>query len=242
MILLFTDFGGDDLYVGQVKAVLALHAPQAPVVDLLHAAPAFDVSSSAHLLAALCERFAPGDVCLAVVDPGVGGVRDAVVLMADGRWFVAPDNGLLAVVAARAKQTQVWRVTWRPPTLSHSFHGRDLFAPLAAWIAAGHFPADKLAPAARLNERVDGHDLPCVIYIDHYGNGFTGLRAAGVDHASALLVAGRSVSYARTFSAAARGEAFWYENSVGLVEIAVAQGNAAQVLGLSVGDALTLRK
>lgn len=106
MIVLFTDFGADDLYVGQVKAVLAHTAPGVPAIDLLHAAPNFDIESSAHLLAALYPKFSPGSVFFAVVDPGVGGARDAVVMVADGYWFVGPDNGLLSIIAARAQATR----------------------------------------------------------------------------------------------------------------------------------------
>ncbi|MGE5027496.1 MAG: S-adenosyl-l-methionine hydroxide adenosyltransferase family protein [Betaproteobacteria bacterium] len=102
MILLFTDFGSADLYTGQVKAVLAQRAPGVPVIDLLNDAPDFNVRASAHLLAALAPQFPPGSVFLAVVDPGVGSARGAVVVEADGRWFVGPDNGLMSVVAARA--------------------------------------------------------------------------------------------------------------------------------------------
>src|SRR5215475_5546247 len=145
MIVLFTDFGTDDIYVAQVKAALMQHAdPGTPILDLLHAAPNFDARAGAHLLAALQASFPVGSVFLAVIDPGVGGARDAVVLEADGKAYVGPDNGLLSVVAARAAKARTWRITWRPPATSASFHGRDLFAPIAAWIAAGHLAKDKI--------------------------------------------------------------------------------------------------
>src|SRR5215510_10038563 len=102
MIFLFTDFGSADIYVGQVKAVLAERAPRVPVIDLLHDAPPFNIRAGAHLLAALSTRIPRGSVTMAVVDPGVGGRREAVAVLADGRWFVGPDNGLLSVLAARA--------------------------------------------------------------------------------------------------------------------------------------------
>ena len=100
MILLFTDFGADDIYVAQVKAVLA-QQPGTPILDLLHRVPNFNARAGAHLLAALQERFPAGSVFLAVIDPGVGSERDAVVVEADDKWYVGPDNGLLSVVAAR---------------------------------------------------------------------------------------------------------------------------------------------
>ena len=134
MILLFTDFGSADLYVGQVKAVLEQHAPAVRVIDLLHDAPAYDIHAAAHLLAALAD-YQPSDcVVMAVVDPGVGSSRQALAMEADGRWYVGPDNGLLSVVAARAKTCRFWRITWTPPRLSKSFHGRGLFAPVTAML------------------------------------------------------------------------------------------------------------
>ena len=146
MIVLFTDFGVRDPYVGQVKARLAEHAPGQPIIDLLHEVPDFNPHAGAHLLAAFAAGFPPGSVFLAVVDPGVGTPRDAVVAMAGGRWFVGPDNGLLSVVSARHPDTRLWRITWQPKGLSATFHGRDLFAQIAAEIARGEFPADKLSP------------------------------------------------------------------------------------------------
>lgn len=242
MIVLFTDFGADDLYVGQVKAVLAQVASNIPVIDLLHSAPNFDIKSSAHLLAALYPKFSPGSVFLAVVDPGVGGPREAVVMVADGYWFVGPDNGILSVIAARAQATQLWRITWQPQHLSSSFHGRDLFAPIVGWIAAGQFPVDKLVETNALQVQLNAMDSQGVIYIDHYGNCMTGMRAAGLGSDVLLQVAGKELCRKKSFYEAMSGEAFWYENSVGLVEIAVNQGSAAQALGLQIGSAIARRK
>ena len=148
MIFLFTDFGSADLYVGQVKAVLAAQAPRAPVIDLLNDAPPFNIRAGAHLLAALAARIPRGSVTLAVVDPGVGGAREAVAVRADGRWFVGPDNGLISVAAARAGTAQVYAIGWRPRRLSASFHGRDLFAPVAAMLARGRRKDGKAREAA----------------------------------------------------------------------------------------------
>ena len=236
MIFLLTDFGAAGLYAGQVKAVLAGHAPGVPVVDLMHDVPAFDVKAGAHLLAALAAQISAGSVTLAVVDPGVGGAREAVAVEADGRWFVGPDNGLLSVLAARAEASRCWRITWRPAELSASFHGRDLFAPMAAAIARGEFPAGKAVTVAGLNVSLGGTDLGEIIYIDRYGNAFTGVRAQGLPRDTRVVAAGRSLDYARVFSAREAGEVFWYENSLGLVEIAGNGCSAAQKLGLAVGQ------
>jgi S-adenosylmethionine hydrolase len=236
-IFLFTDFGSADLYVGQVKAVLHRYAPEARVVDLLHEAPAFNVKASAHLLAALAGQIPEGSVTMAVVDPGVGGKRKPVAVLADGRWFVGPDNGLISVVAARATRAEAYVIGWKPRKLSASFHGRDLFAPVAAMLAQG----DRKAPSLKktsLAVRLGEQDLAEIIYIDHYGNAMTGLRAGGLKRATMLAVGRRRVERARVFSEVPAGKVFWYENSLGLAEIAAGSGNAAARLDIAVGTAV----
>jgi S-adenosylmethionine hydrolase len=237
MIFLFTDFGAADLYVGQVKAVLAERAPGVPVIDLLHEAPAFNVKASAHLLAALAARVPRGGVVLAVVDPGVGGPRAPVAVVADGRWFVGPDNGLLSVVVARAKKRGTFAIGWRPAQLCDSFHGRDLFAPVAAMLARGDRRTPKLEKTA-LSVDFGAQDLGEVIYVDHFGNLVTGLRAQSVPRDRELLINGRAVRYARVFCEVAPGEVFWYENSLGLVELAANCASAEQELGFKPGNRL----
>jgi S-adenosylmethionine hydrolase len=239
MLVLFTDYGWSDPYVGQVKAVLARHAHAVPVIDLMHEVPAYNAHAGAHLLAALIEPFPPGCVVLAVVDPGVGTPRETLVAEADGRWYVGPDNGLLSIVAARAAAARYWRIVWRPERLSDSFHGRDLFAPVAAALAKGPFPADLLSPVDAPTVQFDPSDLPRVIYIDHYGNAWTGIRG-GLMQGAQLEVKGRPLPHYRVFAEAPKGEAFWYVNSVGLVEIAANRASAAALLGLGVGDPVRL--
>jgi S-adenosylmethionine hydrolase len=239
VILLFTDFGSEGPYLGQLEAVLLRAAPTVPVINLVSNAPAGDPLHASYLLAALAPRFPPGSVFLCVVDPGVGGDRHPVVLSADRRWFVGPDNGLLNVLALQATTTD-WRIIrWRPERLSCSFHGRDLFAPIAARIASGDMNWEQecwtgpdLGPCRP--------DLPAVIYCDHYGNAMTGLRYAEAMKERALVVAGQSLHRARTFSAVPEGVAFWYENSIGLVEIAVNRGRADTLLGLAPGFPVAL--
>jgi hypothetical protein len=241
MLVLFTDFGADDIYVGQLKAALLTNgAASASIVDLCHAAPDFEVRAAAHLLAALCGRFPADSVFLAVVDPGVGGAREPVVVRAQGRWYVGPDNGLLSVIAARAANARTSRIVWRPQDLSATFHGRDLFAPVAARLAAGSLPADAIERTDGLSVQFGAGDVAEVIYIDHYGNAMTGLRAAGVPRAAAIDVAGHRLRRRQTFSDAVAGEPFWYENSIGLLEIAVNLGSAERSLKLGVGAAVTV--
>lgn len=240
MILLFTDFGSNDLYVGQVKAVLQYYAPSVPVIDLLHDAPAFKVKAGAHLLAALSRQFHGGDVFFTVVDPGVGGERKPIVMLADGNWYVGPDNGLLSVIAARTAGAKFWRITWQPEKLSRSFHGRDLFAPIAAFLAKGENSADKLEELSVLQTEFGKDDLAEIIYLDHYGNAITGMRANTIPHHSCIRIGSHklALAHAPTFSAVGPEQAFWYENSLGLVEIAVNGGSAAGKLKLEVGQSV----
>ncbi len=238
MLALVTDYGWADAYVGQLKCVLHRDAPGIPVVDLSHAVPDFNAHAGAHLLNAF--TLPSGTVVLAVVDPGVGGVREPVALLAEGIWYVGPDNGLLSVRAQRVRPAQVYRIVWRPDSLSDSFHGRDLFAPIAARLARGEAQAmveqGWLVVTETLQVLFDVADLPQVIYIDHYGNAWTGLRGTLWDVQDRLRVKGQSVPWKRTFIEAGQGEVFWHVNANGLVEIAANLASAANILGLQVGD------
>jgi S-adenosylmethionine hydrolase len=243
MLVLFTDYGWYDPYVGQVKGILADYAPGVAVIDLLHAVPDFNAHAGAQLLHALSAPFPVGAVFLCVVDPGVGGPREAVVVEADGRWFIGPDNGLLSIVTAHAEKVRVWRIQWRPEDLSDTFHGRDLFAPVAGRIAAGDFPNAWLSSMEALNIQFDAADLPRILYIDHYGNAWTGIRGGLVDPATTTIdLKGNTLPWRKVFSDAAKGEAFWYVNSAGLIEIAANRASAAQLLGLAVGDVVRLSR
>lgn len=224
MILTFTDFGWQGPYLGQVECVLRTQAPGIPVVHLMNDAPMQRPDLAAPLLAALARKMPPAVVCLCVVDPGVGSDRKALALNADGRWFVGPDNGLMNGVAAQAEQSQWYEITWRPVVLSSSFHGRDLFAPVVAALAMSD--TAKLRPID--SPAVTGwqDDLHRIIYIDHFGNLMTGIRCRKEYQGRQLTCAGNTANQANTFSDVPKGELFWYENSLGLVELAVNQGVA----------------
>ena len=241
MIVLYTDFGLAGPYTGQVMAVLRRLAPTVDVIDLFADAPAHDVMASAYLLPAYANEFPASTVFFCVVDPGVGGPRVPGVLWADGRWYVGPVNGLFELVIRRAvEKPRWWEITWRPDHLSATFHGRDLFAPVAARLALGHSPAGAERPVEDIRQRDWPDDLSQVIYVDGFGNAMTGLRASGVSASARIVVKGTGIDHARTFSDVSMGEAFWYENANGLVEIAVSRGNAASSLGLAVGTEVTI--
>lgn len=240
MIALFTDCGLLGPYTGQMKAVLQRTAPGVPVVDLFADAPVGNPRASAYLLAAYATWFPAGTVLLCVVDPGVGGTRPPVILAADRRWYVGPGNGLFELVERRAGETRRWNIDWRPERLSASFHGRDLFAPVAGMLARGEPP-----PGSPCKDGADRRpdwpdDLSEIVYVDHFGNALTGMRAATLPPTARLDVAGQVLERARTFSDLPPGAPFWYENSNGLAEIAVNQGRADRVLGLSIGAAVEI--
>ena|SRR5438876_10034031 len=240
MIVLFTDFGLEGPYTGQVKAVLHRTAPGVPLIDLFADAPAGQPKPAAYLLAAYATWFPPGTVVLAVVDPGVGSARSALIVKAEARWYVGPDNGLFELVARRAPAARSWEIRWRPEMLSASFHGRDLFAPVAGQLARGELPSDEQRAAA-IGRRLDWpDDLPEIAYIDRFGNAMTGFRAAVVAKDARLSAGGRVLGRARTFADAPPGQPFWYENSNGLVEIAVNAARADAVLGLTIGSPIEI--
>jgi S-adenosyl-L-methionine hydrolase (adenosine-forming) len=238
MIVLFTDFGLAGPYTGQVKAVLHRLAPSAEIIDLFADAPMRNPKSAAYLLAAYAPWFPAGDVFLGIVDPGVGTERAALMVEADRRWYVGPDNGLFEIVQRRAAALRVFEITWRPPALSGSFHGRDLFAPIAAQLAQGQMPqADERAPDLGRHPQWPD-DLAEIVYIDHYGNALTGLRAALLPPGARLAAGERRIARARTFADVPEGSALWYENANGLAEIAVNLGRADTTLRLVVGSAI----
>lgn len=238
MIILFTDFGLDGPYLGQMKSVLLQQAPGVAVVDLFANAPCFDPKASAYLLAAYVKEFPIGSVFLCVVDPGVGSEsRKPIMCKIDGRWFVGPHNGLFNVVAMASKDpasNECWEIVWRPEKLSNSFHGRDLFAPVAAMLEQGIAVPSK--PCEDWLDKTWPLDYLKIIFIDHFGNCMTGIRAEGADKSARIKVGGHTLPYARTFSEVEVGTGFWYENANGLVEISVNQGHANKELGISVGD------
>jgi S-adenosylmethionine hydrolase len=239
MIVLFTDFGLSGPYLGQVRSVLHQHAPQTTVIDLFADAPTYNPLASAHLLSAYSEGFPAGTVFLAVVDPGVGSSqRETAIVKADGRWYVGPDNGLFNVIASRAAKLEAWHVSWQPEQLSASFHGRDLFAPLAAALANGTLPAEELLHPVTL-PRVQA-PLQEIVYVDHFGNLISGIRASDVSAGATLAIGGQKLPRERTFADVPLGTPLCYENANGLLEIAINQGRADTYFGAAVGTAVQI--
>lgn len=241
MFLLFTDFGWYGPYVGQVKAVLATRCPEHPIVDLMHDAPAFRPCEGGYLLAAIMPWVDSDTVVIAVVDPGVGTQRRAIAAKVDRHWFVGPDNGLLAPVIEAAQTDPKVFVLLTPEHATASFHGRDVFAPAAAELALRGCVTNQQETTDWVG-RGSPPDMDQVIYIDGYGNILTGRRAATLPSGMGPVIADQVVAQARTFADVAPGVPFWYQNSIGLVEIAVNQGSAARQFGVEVGDVLRFQR
>jgi S-adenosylmethionine hydrolase len=239
MIALFTDFGLHGPYTGQMKAALHHMAPSVPVIDLFADAPAGDPKASAYLLGAYAAWFRTGTVFLCVVDPGVGGERPPLIVEADGRWYVGPGNGLFELVQRRANMMRRWDITWQPGSLSASFHGRDLFAPVAAQLALGQAPPGMPAEPTRYPGWPD--DLTEIVYVDRYGNAMTGMRAALLPAGAELEAAGVRIARARTFGDVPPGSLMWYANANGLAEIAAHGASAAARLRLAPGAQVVVR-
>lgn len=223
--------------MGELHAVLKRRLANTPVIDLMHDAPAFNPKASCYLLAALARQFQAGDVCLAVVDPGVGMPQRRVLLIeADGIAYCGPDNGLFCRIVKCAQQVHCYEITWRPADMSESFHGRDLFAPALTQYILKSDIAMQLLPVDALVGINWPEDLPQVIYFDRFGNAVTGIRGNTVTSDARLQANTRELGYARTFATVAAGEPFWYVNSMGMVELAINQASIREELSLLIGS------
>jgi S-adenosylmethionine hydrolase len=243
LITLLTDFGTSDGYVGEVKGVLVSGAPGAMVVDISHEVGAQDVEGARLAVARYWRRFPPGTVHLVVVDPGVGSARAAIAVASDGRFLVGPDNGVLSP-ALLARDARVVALPL-PAHASNTFHGRDVFAPAAALLAAGARIEELGAPfdspvirrtpeARRLGE---GRVLGEVISVDRFGNLITNIVAM---NGGRVDIASRSLEVRRAYADVRAGELTALVGSLGFVEIAVRDGSAAATLEVGRGAPVLL--
>jgi S-adenosyl-L-methionine hydrolase (adenosine-forming) len=233
-ITLLTDFGTKDGYVAAMKGVIASIAPSAFVEDASHDIPPGDVLSAAQALSRYWHRFPIGTVHIVVVDPGVGTERAAIALAARGHFFVGPDNGVFSFV----DDDQAVRLAI-PTEASNTFHGRDVFAPVAARLSNGeplHTMGTELDDRYVLAKPAAQRNVGEVIAIDRFGNVIT-----NVMQASDVEINGAVIKLVNTYGDVAEGELLALINSDGLLEIAVRNGSAAETLGVSRGARVTLR-
>jgi S-adenosylmethionine hydrolase len=251
VVTLTTDFGLKDPFVGVMHGRLVARFPGVRIIDLTHEIPAHWPAEAGFWLARSFRHFPPGTVHVAVVDPGVGSAREIAAVEAEGHLFLAPDNGLLGAVLDTAASLVARRVTAAVlarlgiDAPSATFHGRDIFAPLAAEVAAGRLapadlgvPTDQLVPGWIEAPRVSqGQVTGTVVTIDHFGNLVTDIDArhlGGLPH-PVVRVAGRELPVRRTYSDVRPGDYLALVNSFGVLEIARAERSAAEGLGLARG-------
>jgi S-adenosylmethionine hydrolase len=259
IITLLTDFGTEDYFVAAMKGVILTRSPNSVLVDITHAIPPQDVRAAAFTLSAAYSNFPAGSIHLAVVDPGVGSNRRPVLIEAGAHLFVGPDNGLFSFVLDQVPEARIRHLTnaaYFLPNPSSTFHGRDVFAPVAAALAEG-VPPEKLGPtiqdpirfqSSQCESTADGALTGRIMHIDHFGNCVTNLPC------DRLL----PLSPARPFSlqvkefhiqklaqsyregAADRGTPFLICGSAGFVEISVQSNSAARQLKIRVGEPVRL--
>jgi S-adenosyl-L-methionine hydrolase (adenosine-forming) len=250
VITLLTDFGSADPYVGMMKGVIATICPSANVVDITHEVPPQDIRTGAFFLERSFRYFPPHTVHVAVVDPGVGTSRKPLAVRSEGHLFVGPDNGLLSLAAKRARAVTLTRASYFRDVISHTFHGRDIFAPVAAHLAAGA-PWASLGPVARRIVKLPGLRARrsargfrgAVACVDRFGNLITNLdRGAWTSLRRPRLSAGSfaATSLSLSYGAVRRGELALIVGGYGLLEIAAREASAAKILGLGSGALVEL--
>ena len=274
IITLTTDFGMQDWFVGTLKGVILGIAPRAAIVGITHEIPAGDIRAGAFALAAGYRFFPKGTVHVAVVDPGVGGARKAIAVQTANYFFVGPDNGVLSCALAKEKLKSVHRLEntdYFLQQISHTFHGRDIFAPVAAHLSRGT-PIREFGPAQKDFVRLPWPQ-PCVrrgciegevVFTDRFGNAITNIESTSlkpkteVDRSAGLRPGTTSVSglnaSGEVFAGRKRlcrvkafyqsvpvGQAVAVPGSSGFLEIAVNGGSAAKRFGLKIGDRVQVR-
>ena len=261
IVTLLTDFGTSDYFVAAMKGVILSLAPDAALVDVTHEVPPQDVRAGAFTLLAAHDAFPAGTVHLAVVDPGVGSARRPVVAAAGGHLFVGPDNGLFGLVYDRHPGARVFHLNreryFRHP-VSTTFHGRDVFAPVAGALAAGAAPEDvgeEIHDPVRLGpllprRAADGGWEGTVLHVDHFGNCITNLTRAELPDDAALARGLRIVAGSREIRAFQRfyaqegtepGDLFAIWGSAGFLEIVAFRDSAARLLGVGRGAPVVVR-
>jgi S-adenosylmethionine hydrolase len=257
VISLITDFGAFDYFVGAVKGAILSVNPQAVIADITHEIPPQDIEAAAFTLLASYQTFPRGTIHVAVVDPGVGSTRRPIVVKAGGQFFVGPDNGIFTYVYDREPSHQVFHITaekYFRPSPSTTFHGRDIFAPVAAAISKG-IALEELGPLiadeVRLKNSLkalvskNGDVEGRIIHVDRFGNCITNITRDLIDPTkqSTLRINRKSIRAFRDFySDAPKDKLFAIWGSAGFLEISVNGHSAAKKLRVKRGDTVVLRQ
>lgn len=258
IITLLTDFGEEDWFVAAMKGVIATLAPKVRIIDITHQVPPGDIRRGALVWRCVYRSFPLGTVHLGVVDPGVGTTRGVLVVRAGGHLFVAPDNGLLSWVLREEGETAVFQVNREDlflPEASTTFHGRDIFAPLAARLATGLLPEETgstsstpvLLPKPMLRSLGGQSWETEVIGQDRFGNCLTSLtrQTVGTEQAAALFLGIRDTEIILPledcYGSVPGGQPLAVWGSCGFLELSVSGGSAARALDLKIGDQITVR-
>ncbi len=249
LITLTTDFGQADSYVGTMKGVMLNICPDATLVDITHEVRPQAVRQAAYLLSTAISFFPTGSVHLVVVDPGVGSERRAIAVQTERAIYVAPDNGVLSMALRQDTVRQAVHLSeprYRLAQISATFHGRDIFAPAAAHLAAGVALDDMGQPLLKRDlvtlpsfhpeRQPDGSWLGEILHIDRFGNLVTNFRLSVGSRRISVLVKGKRIEgLSRTFSDVPKGQLVAYIGSSGYLEIAVREGSAAGRLAADLG-------
>ncbi|CAM2068041.1 SAM-dependent chlorinase/fluorinase [Sulfidibacter corallicola] len=255
VITLTTDFGGRDGFVGAMKGVILSINPDARIVDLSHGIPRQDVFAGAMVMRNACPYYPPGTVHVVVVDPGVGSDRRAIVAETTDAYYVLPDNGLITLVDQLTPVRAAYSIEnmgFCLPEISRTFHGRDIFAPVAAHLSRGLSP-EQVGPPLESFAELDlptpsvSHNLVrgSIVYADVYGNLFTNIGPAQISpHSKSwrLELNGKSVTgFCEYYSSVKEKLPLMIFGSSGFLEIAVNGGNALEYFGANVGDTFSLQ-
>jgi len=258
-VTLLTDFGNADYFVAAMKGVILSYIPSARIVDITHDIPPQDIEAAAFTLLAAHSAFPKGTIHVAVVDPGVGSNRRAILIKAAGQFFVGPDNGIFSYVCdeSEAKVFHVVNPIWFRRPVSNTFHGRDVFAPIAGWLLLGATPK-KIGqeiydyvrlPPLKPEIAKDGVISGRVIHIDHFGNCVTNITPREltdkmIDDGIRLTIRDHEVGRFRRFFAeeTQRHGVFCVWGSAGFLEMAAKNGSAANQLKIKRGDPVVVTR
>ncbi len=243
IITLTTDFGLDDWYVATLKAVLLSYVPASRPVDVTHTIPAGDVVKGSITLERALAAFPPATIHLAIIDPTVGSSRLPLIVQINQQLVVCPDNGLITWAWHRQGPGEAFQIIWKPPTSSQTFHGRDLFAPIAGMLASGRALLD-LAKPLQAPVLLDLHPSSSptgkIVHIDHFGNATTNILSTAIPRHASIQIRDQILPLHGTYSDVPSGSPVALIGSSDLLEIAVRDGSAASMLKLKAGDSVNI--